>query len=62
MIRECDALVEALKHYADKMAWKHYVPDSHSGLCWEFDWDGDLADEPWEIAQKALDDLEKDGG
>lgn len=44
----------ALEHYANREAWHSFVPDSLSGECWQFDWDGNLADYPWEIAQTAL--------
>jgi len=51
---ENERLREALGHYADKGAWTKTVLDSYSGDVDIFDWDGDLADEPWEIAEKAL--------
>lgn len=47
-------LAEALSHYAKRDMWTDHVIDSHSGLCWFFDWDGDLQDEPYELAEKAL--------
>jgi len=44
----------ALGHYANHNAWTDHVIDSYSGLCHFFDWPGDIADEPYEIAEKAL--------
>ena len=49
------ALEGALKHYADHDAWKEvettfaYAPHE-----WAFDWDGDLGDHPWSIAEATL--------
>ena len=45
---------EALKHYAKREAWQDFVADSYSGQCWEFNWGGELANHPWEIAVTAL--------
>lgn len=39
--------------------WKDYVCDKFSGLCSHFDWDGNVQDEPFEIACKALARLPK---
>lgn len=47
-------LESALRHYANRDMWRKEVIDSYSGECDFFDWDGDLADEPWEIAEQAL--------
>ena len=49
-----ERLREALGHYADKSAWTTVVLDSYSGEVDIFDWDGDLGDEPWEMAERAL--------
>ena len=45
---------KALKVYADKENWQCMVIDSYSGAEWRFDWDGDLMDNPWEIAHGVL--------
>lgn len=50
---------EALKDYAELKAWDDFVKDSYSGQCWQFDWDGGIADYPWEIAAKALTAIQK---
>jgi len=52
--KENSRLRDALRHYADRTMWRKEVIDSFSGECDFFDWDGDLADEPYEIADKAL--------
>lgn len=54
-----DIALKALEHYASKKAWTSFVPDSYQGECWEFDWDGDLGDNPWDIAKKALKTIKK---
>lgn len=54
LLQERDRLRDALAHYADRSRWRKEVIDSYSGECSLFDWPGDLADEPWEIAEKAL--------
>lgn len=51
---ECGELREALKQYANRDQWEKLVPDSYRGEIDVFDWDGDLADEPWEFAERAL--------
>jgi hypothetical protein len=54
------ALRKALAFYArrtDDEGWQNWtqaVCDSMSGLVAHFDWPGDEADEPWEVAEKAL--------
>lgn len=53
-------LEQALKHYARRYEqglcwnWNERIPDSYSGVVHEFDWNGEEQDEPWEIAEKAL--------
>lgn len=54
-------LVEALKQYGNHEQWRKNVPDSYSGEVCEFDWEGDLANEPWDFAEKAL-QLAKEAG
>lgn len=49
-----EAMVEALKQYANHDQWSKIVPDSYMGEVNVFDWQGDLANEPWEFAEKAL--------
>jgi hypothetical protein len=45
----------ALAHYADRAAWTEVETTfTYAPYEWAFDWDGDLADKPWEIAEKAL--------
>lgn len=57
---EVDRLKQALKHYARRYEqgscwnWNERIPDSYSGVVHEFDWKGEEQDEPWEIAEKAL--------
>lgn len=58
-IREKD---EALRLYADKENWHKIVPDSYLGEVDYLDWPGELQDEPWEVAQKALANTGQGGG
>lgn len=51
---EVSGLREALTIYADRQGWTSFVPDSYRGECWEFDWNGDLGDKPWEMAVNGL--------
>ena len=51
---EIERLRAALEHYAKIDMWWKEVINSYSGECNFFDWDGELGDEPWEIAEKAL--------
>lgn len=50
-------LREALKFYGKSHPqgeWIDHVCDSYSGLAYAFDWPGDVQDEPWEVAERAL--------
>lgn len=47
-------LEAALRHYAKRDMWTAQVIDKWSGQCWLFDWPGDLAEYPWEFADRAL--------
>lgn len=58
--------VEAIEFYAAENGnkfqtkWENdHVCDSYSGALSTFDWDGDLQDEPWEIARKAKERLKQ---
>lgn len=59
-------LVEALRFYSTapeekingQIEWNPHVCDSYSGRVYAPDWDGDIQDEPNEIAAKALAALE----
>jgi len=52
--REIERLRKALQVYAHEEYWTMEAIDSYSGEIAMFDWPGDLQDEPYEIAQKAL--------
>lgn len=43
---------KALEFYQNPKAWRE-AADNY-GHVWAFDWPGDLAENPWEIAQRAL--------
>lgn len=49
-----DKAMEACQQYGNREQWSKEVIDSHSGECCLFDWEGELANEPWEFAEKAL--------
>lgn len=56
-----DRLVEALEFYEGKggikaghIEWNPHVCDKYSGLGYAPDWDGNVQDEPWEVASRAL--------
>ena len=49
-----ELLEKALRLYANEDNWRGEVIDSYSGEVSVFDCDGDLQDEPYEIAQAAL--------
>lgn len=51
---EIEKLRNALHQYANRDQWEKFVPDGYRGEIDAFDWDGDLADEPWEFAERAL--------
>lgn len=57
---EREDLMSALKHYARRYEdgkvwnWTSYVCDKYSGLLDHFDWRGEEQDEPWEVAERAL--------
>jgi len=51
---EVERLRTALSHYANRDNWTKEPGDQYIGEFDSFDYDGDLADEPWEIAEKAL--------
>ena len=53
-LTEIERLRTTLGYYSDKSAWTKVVLDSYSGEVDIFDWDGDLGDEPWEMAERAL--------
>ena len=55
--------IEALKIYARRIKdgkcwnWHGKVFDSYSGEEAVFDYDGDEGDEPWEMAEKAIEEI-----
>ena len=51
-------LEAALKHYGKGAAWSTTVIDSYSGEVTLFDWDGELQDDPWGVAEAALKNTE----
>jgi hypothetical protein len=53
--KDVKRLVEALSYYADEDAWRRMDgPTGYDVDAPVFDWPGDLGDEPWDIAQKAV--------
>ncbi len=58
---EVSGLRDALTIYADRQGWTSFVPDSYRGECWEFDWNGDLGDKPWEMAVNGLNASDEKG-
>lgn len=56
--RKLEVALTALKFYgkhgAPDSEWVNHVCDSYSGLVSAFDWLGEIQDEPWEVAEKAI--------
>jgi hypothetical protein len=52
LLDEVERLREALRYYADPKAWTEGTDDM--GATYNFDWPGDLGDNPWDIANRAL--------
>lgn len=62
ILRAAERMAEALKFYAglkDGGEWADHVCDSYSGQTHTFDWNGEIQDEPDEVAKTALAEWEK---